>query len=90
MAIDTENKRKAAIAAGRAWRLLPVPDGSISALDRRHMAGFYRLVTGVGGPYDVAAGQVYAAGVATREIYVPGVAKQQLYTPGVRTGEVNS
>ncbi len=36
MAIDNENKRRSVI------RIFPVPDGSINAGDRRHIAGFYR------------------------------------------------
>ncbi len=36
MAIDNENKRRSVI------RVFPVPDGSINAGDRRHIAGFYR------------------------------------------------
>lgn len=36
MAIDNENKRRSVIG------IFPVPDGSINAGDRRHIAGFYR------------------------------------------------
>jgi hypothetical protein len=46
MAIDTATKRKSAINAGLpSLALMPVPDGSIGALDRRHLADLYSLVS---------------------------------------------
>lgn len=39
MAIDTENKRRS--AANWICRIPPAPDGSISGVDREHVAGFY-------------------------------------------------
>jgi hypothetical protein len=83
MAIDTENKRRAAYNAGELFVVYPVPDGSISTVDRRHIAGCYRYPSGipaVGGPYDVVVG----------EVYTPGAIIGEVYTPGARTGEVNS
>jgi len=41
MAIDTQLKRMSAMG------LPPLPDGSITALDRRQIAGLYRMATAV-------------------------------------------
>lgn len=49
MAIDTETKRKSAIGVGKyGWRLLPKPDGTIGAEDRRHAVGHYSRTSAVG------------------------------------------
>lgn len=45
MAIDNENKRRAAIQIGKTFRIFPAPDGTISVLDRRHIVGFWRFVS---------------------------------------------
>ncbi len=39
MAIDTENKRRS--VANWICHIPPVPDGSVSASDREHIAGLY-------------------------------------------------
>ena len=42
MAIDTETKRRSMAGKGLLFLvILPVPDGTISATDRMHIAGFY-------------------------------------------------
>jgi len=48
MAIDTEDKRRSAMA--RIYGVIgagiaPVPDGTIDASDRAHITGFYRGIT---------------------------------------------
>lgn len=43
MAIDNENKRRAAMQIGKTFRVYPAPDGTISVLDQRHSAGFWRV-----------------------------------------------
>lgn len=43
MAIDSRDKRASAIGLALAWaRTAPVPDGTLSAADRQHIAGAYR------------------------------------------------
>lgn len=39
MAIDSENKRRS--VSNWFCRIPPVPDATISAVDRQHVAGFY-------------------------------------------------
>lgn len=93
MAIDTKTKRKSAISVGKyGWRLLPEPDGTIGLEDRRQAVGHFWRMTGtpIGGPYDVAAGELYAAGGATGEAYQAGAAKSQIHAAGVAAGEVNT
>lgn len=42
MAIDDQNKRRSVLGLGLApFIVLPVPDGTISAADRIHIAGYY-------------------------------------------------
>ena len=41
MAIDTEDKRRRALGAGRPGAILPSPSGDIDASDRAGMAGVY-------------------------------------------------
>lgn len=42
MAIDTRNKRASAINVGLPWRCsFPMPDGSISQADRKHVSLLY-------------------------------------------------
>lgn len=52
MPIDTENKRRSVLG------ILPVPDGSIDAQDRRQVLGLYRMyeVAAVGGQPNWEAG----------------------------------
>lgn len=42
MAIDTRDKRASAIGIGLPFRVLPLPDASVSAEDRLHLAHLYR------------------------------------------------
>jgi hypothetical protein len=56
MAIDTEDKRRAAMALMPGFSLIdPVPDGSILAEDRAHTTGIFRR--------DYSATQLVAEGV---------------------------
>jgi len=48
MTIDTADKRKSAV--NYTERILPVPDGVINAMDRVHIAGFYRVIVAEKGP----------------------------------------
>lgn len=42
MPIDTETKRRSVLGLGLPpFVILPVPDGTISAADRIHIAGYY-------------------------------------------------
>jgi hypothetical protein len=42
MAIDTEDKRRSVVGVFRALTIPPVPDSSISGVDKQHTAGYYR------------------------------------------------
>jgi len=54
--------------------------------------GAYETTSAVatGGPFDVAAGEIYVAGPKLSEVYVAGTRTQEVYTPRVVIGEVNS
>lgn len=63
MAIDSADKRRAAAALSSGLSVAaPVPDSDLSALDRRHVAGYYRLETLLAGGGDLIG--IVAAGPA--------------------------
>lgn len=48
MAVDSEDKRRAAIAVGvPGLIIMPKPDGTIAGDDRKHIAGFYRGISSI-------------------------------------------
>lgn len=72
MAIDTETKRKSAIGVGKyGWRLLPKPDGTIGAEDRRHAVGHYSRTSAVGIVYTPVG--VFYLHQATQWTRPPGI-----------------
>lgn len=58
MSIDTEDKRRSVVSPGLPYLVIvPKPDGTINADDRRHIAGFYRgIKTDPAAQYKISAG----------------------------------
>ena len=52
MAVDTATKRYAMINFGAADLMMPVPDGTVAAVDRSHFLGMY-LAGGAAAPVTV-------------------------------------
>lgn len=49
MAVDTETKRRSVHGYTNQALILPVPDGAITLLDRRHVSGIYAgIMAGLG------------------------------------------
>ncbi len=87
MALNTPDKRAAAMGIPGRVAILPIPDNDIGANDRRHLLGLVRLATVVNGPYTAAAGQIRTPGAITGQVFTPGPVAGQIRTPGAITGE---
>lgn len=80
MAIDTEDKRRSAASRGLWKRCFPVPDGTISGVDKQHAASRYR---GIAAGIPAAAVYLIAAAVSQ---YVAGPAASGQYLAGPVAG----
>lgn len=84
MAIDTRDRRSAAVQPGCPWRnMLPAPNAGLSAEDRAQTAGQYSGL--VGAPVAVQSGADYLRrmrallGYQLLNVLQPGVLEDDLY-----------
>ena len=80
MAIDTENKRRSVIGYTHPAIVLPLPDGTISQLDRQHVCGIYSGIAAAAAA--VAAGYLIGTPDVVHHLATPGVVAH-LGTPDV-------
>ena len=96
MAIDSADKRSSAMSLLTDMVVAMTPDGSIVALDRQHVAGFYRGISaaevsvGVGPPYDVQAAEIFVAGAVRGEAFLAGAVAGETFTAGAVVGDVDT
>lgn len=88
MPIDTRDKRDSAIHVGLPWRMrLPVPDGSIAAADRMHVALLYRGFAAAA-ETPLTKYCICAVGVRSAGVVAAGVREVGVIVVGVRRAGV--